>query len=153
MVLSAVKFNNTISYCGLEVAEGAFSELQKTKCKQHLKVGGLVNYTDYFACRVVGESMNKIIPNGSECLFKKDSGGTRNDLIIIVESTSFYDKEFGSNYTINEYSRKKAIAEDGWQHQEITLFPKSYDDNYKPIVLRNEECLDLRGMGVFVRVL
>jgi phage repressor protein C with HTH and peptisase S24 domain len=25
---------------------------------------------DYFACKIVGESMNRVIPNGSICLFK-----------------------------------------------------------------------------------
>jgi DUF2075 family protein/predicted GIY-YIG superfamily endonuclease len=153
LVFSSIKSNSTIPYYDLEVAAGTFSELQETKCEQFLEVAGLANNDDYFACRVVGNSMDKIIPNGAVCLFKKDSGGTRNGLITIVESTSFYHKEFGANYTIKEYSSKKAISDDGWQHQEITLFPKSYDDSYQPIVLRDEGCLDLRVVGVFVRVL
>lgn len=152
-IFSVVKSDKTIPYYDLEVAAGTFSELQQAKSEQYIEIEGLVNHTDYFACRVVGESMNKIIPNGSVCLFKKDTGGTRNGLVTIVESSNFYDKEFGSNYTIKEYSSKKAITEDGWQHQEITLFPKSYNDSYKPIVLRDEECLDLRVVGFFVRVL
>jgi len=107
----------------------------------------------YFECKVVGESMNKIIPNGAICLFEKYQGGSRNGLICLVESNDFVDREFGSNYTIKEYSSKKTISEEGWEHQEITLLPKSTDSTFQPIVLRDEELLELKVVGVFKKVL
>jgi predicted component of type VI protein secretion system len=96
--------------------------------------------------------MNKIIPNGSICLFEKYNGGSRNGLITLVEMTDFTDAESGSNYTIKEYSSKKTTSEDGWKHEEIILLPKS-DMNFEPIVLRDEETLNLRVIGVFRRVI
>lgn len=71
ILLSNVKSDKTISYYDLEVAAGTFSELQESKTDKYIELSGLINYDDYYACRVVGESMNKIIPNGKICLFKK----------------------------------------------------------------------------------
>jgi len=46
--------------------------------------------------------MNKVIPNGAYCLFRKYSGGSRNGQIVLVESTSIQDTDYGSCYTIKE---------------------------------------------------
>ena len=96
--------------------------------------------------------MNKIIPNNSICLFEKYIGGSRNGLITLVEMTDYTDLDFGSCYTIKEYSSKKTISDDGWQHQEITLNPKSTLP-YEPILLRDEETLNLKVIGIFVKVI
>ena len=37
-----------------------------------------------FVMQVIGESMNKRIPNGSWCLFKSNPSGTRNSKIVLV---------------------------------------------------------------------
>ena len=39
----------------------------------------------HFVTRVVGDSMNKRIPNGSWCLFKSNPGGSRNGKVVIVQ--------------------------------------------------------------------
>jgi predicted component of type VI protein secretion system len=96
--------------------------------------------------------MNKIIPNGSICLFEKYSFGTRNGLITLVELTDYSDVDFGSNYTIKEYNSKKTITEDNWQHTEITLLPKSTLP-YNSIVLRDEETKKMKVVGIFVKVI
>ena len=62
---------------------------------------------DLFACQVIGESMNKVIPNGALCLFRKYSGGSRNGQIVLVENTNMHDFDFGSCYTVKEYESKK----------------------------------------------
>ena len=85
--------------------------------------------------------------------FERYQGGSRNGLICLVESSSFEHSDFGANYTIKEYSSKKTITEEGWQHQEIILLPKSTDDSYSPIVLKDEETIDLQVVGIFKMVL
>jgi len=144
----------SIPYYDLEIAAGNFSELQQSETLQYIEVEG--RYQDpkrYFACKVIGESMNKIIPNGSICLFERYQGGSRNGLICLVESSSFEDRDFGANYTIKEYSSKKTITDEGWQHQEIILLPKSSDDSYSPIVLKDEETVDLKVICIFKCIL
>ena len=59
--------------------------------------------------------MNKKIPNGSYCLFKQDEGGSRNGKIVLVESTSINDSEFGSGYTVKEYHSEKKVTDEGWR--------------------------------------
>ncbi|SEH29610.1 hypothetical protein SAMN05421593_1112 [Chryseobacterium culicis] len=144
---------SSIPFYDLNIAAGTFSELQELENVKYIELDNLDNRDDYFACNVIGESMNKIIPNGSICLFKKYTGGSRNGLITLVEGRNITDLEFGSNYTIKEYSSKKVIDEEGWHHEEITLLPKSNNYHFKPIFLRDEETVDFKVLGIFVKVL
>lgn len=144
---------HTIPLYDVEIAAGSFSEQQRVESIRYVELDERIpNMQNYFACKVVGESMNHIIPNGAICLFEKYSGGSRNGLITLVELTDYTDPDSGSNYTIKEYSSKKTTTEDGWKHEEITLLPRSME-NYEPIVLRDEETVGLKVVGVFVRVL
>jgi DUF2075 family protein/SOS-response transcriptional repressor LexA/predicted GIY-YIG superfamily endonuclease len=143
----------TIKFYDLKIAAGTFSEQQQLEIIRYIELKeSITDHENYFACRVIGESMNKIIPNNSICLFEKYSGGSRNGRIVLVEMTDFTDADSGSNYTIKEYSSKKIISEDGWRHEEILLMPKSNED-YQPIILRDEETIRLKIIGLFVRVL
>ena len=92
----------TVPYYDLEIAAGPFSDLQSVENVKYIELKNITHHTDYFVCKVVGESMNKVIPNGSLCLFKKYSGGTRNGLITLVEGSEIFDSETGANYTIKE---------------------------------------------------
>jgi len=108
---------------------------------------------DYFACKIVGESMNRVIPNGSICLFKPDSGGSRNGKIVLVENIDVQDQDFNSAFTIKTYSSEKIITEDSQKHISIVLRPNSYDDSYKNIILKEENIHGMRIVGEFIRVI
>jgi hypothetical protein len=97
--------------------------------------------------------MNKRIPNGSLCLFKHYTGGSRNGKIVLVESTSIQDKDFGSGYTVKEYESVKNISVNEWSHKSIILKPLSTYDEYLDIVLTEDELVDFRVVGVFDRVI
>ena len=145
---------NSIPYYDLEIAAGSFSELQYLENTRYIELPETMKASkDLFACKIVGESMNKVIPNGSIALFKKDGGGSRNGLICLVESSHIQDTEMGGCYTIKEYESKKTIDEDHWQHSEIILKPLSNDPSYEPIYLRDEETTAFKVLGVFVKVL
>jgi len=142
----------TVPYYDLEIAAGQFSDLQSVEDVKYIELKNITHHNDYFVCRVVGESMNKVIPNGSLCLFKKYSAGTRNGLITLVEGNDIFDSETGANYTIKEYSSKKIIDEEGWHHEEITLKPLS-TKVFEPIVLRDEETMSFKVIGVFIKII
>jgi hypothetical protein len=108
---------------------------------------------DLFVCQVFGESRNKVIPNGAYCLFRRYSGGSRNGQIVLVESTSIQDTDYGSCYTIKEYESKKSEDAEGWKHQSIVLKPLSTALGYVPIVLEADELKEFRVIGVFERAL
>lgn len=147
-------FENAVPFYDLKVAAGNFGELQQYDDIKWVNIPETTRPSkDLFACQVIGESMNKIIPNGSYCLFKKYNGGSRNGQIVLVEHTTFQDSDFGSCYTIKEYESKKHEDENGWKHQSITLKPLSTDEKYKNIVLADEELGSFEIIGIFECVL
>jgi len=147
-------FENSIPVYDLQVSAGTFGDLQQPSDVTWIAAAGQFTPSRrLFACRVLGESMNKIIPNGSLCLFRTYQGGSRNGLIVLVEHTRFEDAELGSCYTIKEYQSKKALSEEGWIHNQIILHPRSSDEAYAPIVLEGDDLEGFRVIGVFEKVL
>lgn len=145
---------NSIPLVDISAAAGKFSDLQYhselTWVEPPFNISAKKGY---FICKVVGESMNKKIPNGSFCLFKQDEGGTRNGKIVLVESTNIQDSDYGSGYTIKEYHSKKSITTEGWKHESITLKPLSTIDDYSEIELYEDDLNNLKVVGIFERVL
>jgi uncharacterized protein len=89
-----------------------------------------------FVAQVVGESMNRRIPNGSWCLFRANPTGTREGKVVVVQHHSIADPETGGRYTVKLYASEKAPAEDGgWRHERITLRPDSNRPEFEPIVI------------------
>jgi phage repressor protein C with HTH and peptisase S24 domain len=89
-----------------------------------------------FVAQVVGESMNRRIPNGAWCLFRANPTGTREGKVVVVQHRSIADPETGGRYTIKVYSSEKVTADDGgWVHQRITLRPDSEQPGFEPLVL------------------
>ena len=149
-----IPFKNSIPLYNLKAAAGTFGELQQVDEMQWLSIPDKVKPSeDLFACQVIGESMNKVIPNGSYCLFRKYTAGSRNGQIVLVENTNMHDSDFGSCYTVKEYESRKFQDENGWKHQSITLKPLSTETSYEDIVLTDEELSTFRVIGVFVCVL
>ncbi len=149
-----IPYVNSIPIYDLKVAAGNFSELQTvTDCEWIALPKNYKPSTDLFACKVIGESMNKIIPKGSICLFRRYSGGSRDGKIVLVELTNFQDTDFGSGYTVKEYRSKKEVVQDLWSHQAITLKPISYDSSFEDITIENEELSSLKVIGIFECVL
>ncbi|WP_430613422.1 DNA/RNA helicase domain-containing protein [Flavobacterium sp. JP2137] len=146
--------NRCIPFYDLRVSAGNFSNYQTVEELRYIEANGVNQpISDLFACRVIGESMNKVIPNDSIVIFKKYTGGSRNGLICLVESTEIQDNELGGHYTIKEYESKKTVGEDYWHHSEIILKPLSTIHSYQPIRLIDEQTTDFKVLGVFVRVL
>lgn len=147
-------YENALPLYDIQVAAGEFSEPQLhseltwLECPENLKIR-----SGDFVCKVVGESMNKVIPNGAFCLFRPDPGGSRNGKIVLVQSTHIHDKEFGSGYTIKQYQSTKNISNGQWRHQSIILKPMSTDDEYSDIVLSDDELIDFKVIGIFDRVI
>ena len=149
-----IQFENSVPFYNIQVAAGAFSELQNVDASEWIQLPEYIRFSDdYFACKVVGESMNKIIPNGSICLFKKYRGGSRNGRIVLAQSTIIQDVDFGSGYTVKEYSSSKSYNEDSWSHQSIVLKPQSIDISFEEIVLSEDGIEDFKVIGFFEMVL
>lgn len=145
---------NAIPLLDIQAAAGTFSELQTITDLTWIEPPvPLKTLHDYFVCKVQGNSMEKRIPNGSFCLFKKDSGGSRNGKIVLVESSSIQDRDFGSGYTVKEYHSVKKQSEEGWEHESIILKPLSPYDGYEDLVLQGDALTDFKVLGIFEMVI
>lgn len=107
---------------------------------------------DMFVAKVVGKSMEPVIPDGSYCVFRRDKGGTRSGLVVIVECHLISDPETTRQFTIKQYKSEKEYFNDGtWRHKRIILSPANKD--FKDIILEDVPAVEFRVVAEFVTVL
>lgn len=143
-----------VPFYNFYAAAGTFSEMQSEKDFEFIEVPERYNSSnEYFACRVKGESMNRIIPNNSICLFRKYSGGSRNGKIVLVENLDYQDPDFNSAFTIKTYTSEKEVRPEGYVHKSIALLPNSFDDSYQKIIIDENNGSQMKVHGEFVAIL
>ncbi|WP_323756426.1 DUF3427 domain-containing protein [Roseivirga sp.] len=147
------EMKNPIPLYDFYAAAGTFSELQSEKDFTLIEGPENSSSKDYFACKIIGESMNRVIPNGSICLFKPYTGGSRNGKIVLVENIDIQDPDFNSAFTIKTYSSEKSVSEETWGHTSVVLRPNSFDSSYQNIIITEENAAEMRVVGEFVKVL
>jgi len=146
--------SRAVPFIDIHVAAGEFSSSRQQQQQQWIELPyDLREKEKHFVCQVVGESMNTVIPNESYCLFQYDEGGTREGKIVLVQSTEIQDPDFGSGYTVKEYSSTKHTSEEGWQHTSITLKSRSSYPGYNDIELHDDGLHMFKVLGIFKKVL
>jgi uncharacterized protein len=107
-----------------------------------------------FVAQVVGESMNRRIPNGAWCVFSKPGIGSREGKVVIASHRKISDTDTGLNVTVKTYHSEKVYAISGeWHHDRIVLKPYSTDKSYQPIVLEPNEAENLEVIAELIAVL
>lgn len=105
-----------------------------------------------FIAKVVGHSMEPLIPNDSYCVFRADVVGSRQGKIVLAQHHDIRDVDMRSNYTIKRYkSEKKFSKDDMWRHEKIILEPLNKE--YEPIVLSKDSESEFKIIAEFVTVL
>ncbi len=146
----AERFRTYVPVYDLAAAAGAFGETQSPEPLGWLEVPGRKLSPDMFVARVVGRSMEPLIPDGSWCLFRRHQGGTREGKVVLVQHRDIADPDAGGSYTVKRYRSEKAPTPDGsWTHTRIVLEPEN--PAYAPIVLTAPD--DLRVIAEFVTVI
>jgi uncharacterized protein len=107
----------------------------------------------FFVARVTGESMNRRIPNGSWCLFRAASGGSRQGKVVLVELRDIQDPETKGQYTIKLYESTKRSVDGAWEHETITLRPDSNTPGFSDLIFRSDNIDGLTVRGELVAVL
>jgi DUF2075 family protein len=145
---------NSVPLVDISVAAGEFSPLQQSRELQWIELPfHISSKAGHFVCKVVGESMNKTITNGSYCLFSVDEGGSRDGKIVLVQSTSVQDADFGAGYTVKRYFSEKLPGDGRSTNTKICLRPESDDLSFHDIELSENELEDFKVVGVFKRVI
>lgn len=149
----AVGIPNAVPVFDVKVAAGGFSGDQWQNECAYIKLPDHFNAKPgYFVAQVVGESMNKRIPNGSWCLFRPSVPGSRDGKIVLVQSRDIQDSDTRGQYTIKKYRSEKIFSDDSWVHQTIYLDPDSSDSTFSSISLHVDETSDFKVIGEFLVV-
>lgn len=147
-------FENCVPLYDLQAAAGQFSDEQQPSEIDWVELSDIFRpRPGLFVIQIVGESMNRRIPNGAWCLFRKDLGGTRQGKVVLVQHSEIADTDTG-NYTVKVYeSTKEALPDGTWRHASIILHPDTTAPGYEPIVLDESQRDELLVIGEFVAVL
>jgi len=148
-------FRNCIPLFNLYASAWDFSNAQNVEDYDWISLPKDIKPSeDLFACNIIWNSMNKVIPNDSVCLFRKDKWGSRNGKIVLAEVFNLQDPDSGSCYTVKQYESKKVYTENEWSHSSITLKPLSTDKKYENLVLdSSDEISSFKIVWIFERIL
>jgi len=137
----------------LEAAAGGFSANQTVESLGWVKVTGLSKPTaEHFVAKVVGKSMEPLIKDGSYCLFRRYTGGSREGKVVLAQSTSILDPETSASFTVKKYHSEKIEGPDGvWSHSKIEL--RSINTDYQSIALIGDMGGGVMVLAEFERVL
>lgn len=148
-------FENCVPLYDLKAAAGQFSEEQQVEDIDWVELPDAFRpQRGLFVIQVVGESMNRRIPNGAWCLFRRNPVGTRQGKVVLVQHREIADAETGGHFTVKVYDSQKELMADGsWRHSSIALRPDTTSTGYETIVLSEEQAEDLRVIAELVAVL
>ena len=154
----AQPFINCVPVLDLEVAAGSFSAGQVVdEDPGHYDWVAFEGRTrpaaDVFVAQVVGESMNRRIPNGAWCVWRRNPKGTRQGKVVLAQHRDIQDPDLG-HYTVKVYESEKEPTEDGgWRHKRIILRPASSDPGFEALVFEDVVEGELRIVAEMVEVL
>lgn len=105
-----------------------------------------------FVAQVVGESMNKRIPNGAWCIWNLAHGcdGVSGAEVVLARHSRLRDDDLGQ-YTVKRYKRER-IGESA-EGVRVTLSPLSTDPRYQALTFDGADVEDLRIVAELVEVL
>jgi uncharacterized protein len=150
-------FKNAVPVVELKLAAGLFSDVQSfdIDAAQWVELPDIYRpQPGMFIAQVVGESMNRRIPNSSWCLFRANPQGTRAGKVVVAQHRSIADPESGGSYTVKVYSSEKSRSLDGnWRHTRVVLSPDSSDSNFKPLVFGPEAADSVKIVAELISVL
>lgn len=141
----AVPFVNCIPLYSLAAAAGSFGEAQAPEAEAWVAPNGRVSVAPgLFVAQVVGESMNRRIPNGAFCVFRTPVEGSRTGRVLLVQHREISDPETGGSYTVKLYERVSPDV--------VLLQPETDAEGYEPIEVK-ASVGDMRVIAELVEVL
>jgi uncharacterized protein len=146
---------NAIPIYHLKIAAGSFSPEQNIGGHDWIELPDHFRMqTGLFVAQVIGESMNRTIPNGAWCLFRANPGGTRQGKIVLVELRNQHDSETNASHTVKQYfSKKTQLNGDESENMEIELRPTSNDKKFVSLYLYDKQEAEFSVVGEFLSII
>lgn len=130
------KYIDTLPLYSLKAACGKFGEGQSVEPEGWVEVPIRKGMGEgWFVARAIGQSMEPKIPDGSYCIFKPVSAGTKEGKILLIQHHDITDPEHGGKYTLKKYTR--SFDSDGTDSQEKTIILQPINPAFDPIILKN----------------
>jgi hypothetical protein len=159
-------FENAVPVYDLKIAAGRFSGEQdsgaglqgdETAQPELFEWAELPDYyrprRGMFVAQVIGESMNRRIPNGAWGLFLLNPPGSREGKIVLVQHREIQDGDLGGHFTLKRYHSEKAQNPDGtWEHARIVLSPDTSAEGYAAIVIEASRDEEVRVIAEYLGV-
>lgn len=147
-------FDGFVPVFDIAAAAGSFSPQQNVDdCDWVELPDEFATREGMFVVRVVGESMNKRIPNGAWCLFKANPGGTRNGKVVLVQHNQISDLDHGGSFTVKVYHSEKRQIDDQLINERIILSPDTNAFGYSNIVIKGNDLEEFRVLGELIAIL
>jgi type I restriction enzyme R subunit len=148
-------YENSVPLFALEAAAGGFGDVQQPEPEAWVVPNGRTRPgPGLFVARVVGESLNRRIPNGAYCLFRHPVAGSREGRVVLVQHRDIWDPETGGSYTVKVYRSAKVLDDEGRvRRTQIMLEPDSTDPSFEVIVIREASDDEVRVVAEVVEVL
>lgn len=138
-VKESLRFKKYLPVYSLRAAAGKFGENEDVFEEGWIEVdiGHKLNER-MFVAKVIGHSMEPLIPDNSYCVFRRNIGGSRQGKIVLAQHHDIADPETGGSYTVKRYKSQKQYEKAGtWRHAQIILEP--LNNEYEPVVLTGFE--------------
>ncbi len=147
-----LRFQTHLPLYSLRAAATRFGEDMEIEAEQWVRVPENLRLTsDMFVGRVVGRSMEPLIPDGSLCIFRHTVVGSRYGKLLLIQQVGA--SESGGEFTVKRYTSRKAETEDGWRHAGIRLEPLNPEFPAWDLDPSDLDDGPYRVQGEFIRVL
>ncbi len=147
------KYQEYLPVYSLKAAAGKFGDGMNVQEEGWIKADiGRKLSNRMFVVKVIGHSMEPLIPDDSYCIFSQYAGGSRHGKVVLVQHRRIADMETGGSYTVKKYSSEKQFEKDGtWKHEKIILDP--INNKFDPIIIPPTDADDFKVIGELVAVL
>lgn len=147
---------NAVPVLDLKIAAGDFSDVQSLEedAVEWVALADNIRIAPgMFVAQVIGESMNRKVPNGTWGLFTTGHRGSRQGKVVLAERNELGDPEDSGRFTLKLYDARKRETAEGIAYESVTLRPSSSDPRYHPIDIDIEDPDRPRIVAVLVLAL
>jgi len=145
------RYERAVPLYTLSAAAGGFSNEQVPERDDWVEVPtARALRPGMFVARVVGRSMEPMIPDRAYCLFRRPVLHFHDGMILLAQHRDIVDPDTGGSFTVKRYRRVAVSGEDGGRQLGALLEPLNPD--YPTIEIPSDSGEDFRPVAEFLEV-